>query len=381
MKKSVFKVVLGSLLLLVPVLPGTAAGSEKSAEKPLLRAAIFVQNRAGLELQNQIEVLNDHLTADLTGKGFSIIDKDVVAARFRESRDHDEAVRNNLKALEEAIKPNASEAGAADALTGASALRMAQMIGADYLVIATIHPLGVETRAFKGENTIYGTNNQATMYTLRIALKLLDGKQGGTVYGDMVTASDRVVTSQNLTINSTDILPKLIDAGARKIADTVAGKVESIRNVKVNTIPVVEFTVTSNVEGATVELDGAAIGSTPGRYKAAPGLHQLRISKEWLSTWERTVNIFQDQSLHVSLELSQEGLRRYATIEQLKLDLARGKQQNDMEMKERAAGIGTAGEQSEAEAFAGKKGGEGEMKTPEESQERSQGPPAENINK
>ena len=373
MKKSVFMLVLGSLLLLAPVLPGTAAGSEKSAEKPLLRAAIFVQNRAGQELQNQIEALNDHLTADLTGKGFSIIDKDVVAARFRES--------NNLKALEEAIQPNASETGAADAFTGASALRMAQMIGADYLVIATIQPLGAETRTFKGENTIYGTNNQATIYSLRIALKVLEGKQGGTVYGDMVTASDRVVTGQNLTIDSTDILPRLIDACARKIADAVAGKVESIRNVKVNTIPGVEFTVTSNVEGATVELDGAVIGSTPGRYKAAPGLHQLRISKEWLSTWERTVNIIQDQSLYVSLELSQEGLRRYATIEQLKLDLARGKQQNDMEMKERAAGIGTAGEQSEAEASAGKKGGEGEMKKPEESQERSEGPPAENINK
>ncbi len=381
MKKIIIALVLTSFWLLCPVLAGAEPAMDKADDKPLLRAAIFVQNRAGGELQNQIDVLNDHITTGLTEKGFSIIDKSVVIAKFRESRESDDAVRKNLKTLEEIIKLNKSESSVEDAVTGASALRIAQMIGADYLVVATINSLGVETRTFKGQDTVYGTDNQSTTFNLRIALKVLEGNQGGSVYGDTVTATERVVVGQNLTITSTDILPKLIEAGARKIADNIAGRVEGIRNVTVKTIPVVEFTVSSNVEGAVVELDGAAVGSTPGHFTAAPGLHQLRVSKEWLSTWERTVNISQNQTLNVSLELSEEGLRRYASIEQLKLDLTHTKQQNEMEMKERDAGIGIAKEQSEAAAYAKKQIAEGEKKKREESYEHIEGPPTTNNDK
>lgn len=380
MKKIITCSLLSVLCLFCPILAGAESDDGRGA-KPLLRAAIFIQNRAGAELQSQIDVLNDHITTNLTDKGFSIIDKNVVIAKFRESREGDDAVRKNLRTMEEVIKLNKSEASVEDAVTGASALRIAQMIGADYLVVATINSLGMETRTFKGEGTIYGTDNQATIFNLRISLKVLEGNQGGSVYGDTVTATERMIVGQNLTVTTTDILPKLIETGARKIADNIAGKIENIRNIKVKSVPVVEFTVNSNVDGAIIELDGAAVGSTPGRFTAAPGLHQLRISKEWLSTWERTVNIFQNQVLNVTLELSEEGLRRYTNIEQLKLDMANTKQRNEMEIKEREAGIGIAKEQSEAEAYAKKRIADGEKKRREESYERIEGPPTTNIHK
>jgi hypothetical protein len=375
MKRPFALLVLACFWLLCSFPASAEQDKEKGAEKSPLRAAIFVQNRAGTELMDQIDVLNDHISSGLTGKGFSIIDKNVVIAKFRESRETDDAVRKGLKTLEEVIRLGKSEASVEDAVTGASALRIAQMIGADYLVMATINSLGVETRTFKGEDSVYGTNNRATIFNLRIGLKVLEGNQGGTVYGDMVTASDRLVVGQNLTICTTDIIPRLIEAGARKITDNIAGKVEEIRNIKVKTQPTVEFTVNSNVEGSTVELDGAVIGSAPGRFTAAPGLHQLRISKEWLSTWERTVNIFPNQILNVSLELSEEGLRRYSTLEQLKADIGRSKQQTEMEMKEREAAIGIAKEKSESEAYSNKKIAEGEKKKREESYERVEGQP------
>ncbi len=381
MKKKILVGFMACCWLLSPVLAGAEPDSEKSGEKPLLRAAIFVQNRAGSALQNQLDVLKDQLTAHLTEKGFSIIDQNVVVAKFRESRETDAAVRKEMKALTETNGQGKSEANVEDAISGASALRIAQIIGADYLVMATINSMGVESRTFKGQNSVYGTDNEATIFNLRIGLKVLEGNQGGTVYGDMITASERIVAGQNLTIVTSDIMPKLIETGARKIADNIADKVERIRNVKVKTIPLVEFSIASNVEGAVVELDGAVIGSTPGRFTAAPGLHQLRLTKEWLTPWARTINIFPSQVLNVSLELSDEGIRRFASIEQLKTDLAKAKQQTEMELKERDSAISIAKEQSAAEAEAKKKIADGEKTKREESYERHEGPPTTTIYK
>lgn len=358
------------LCLMLIVWSAAAAFAEpepvRAEESPMLRAAIFVQNRAGAQYQDQVDVLNDLVGTRLTEKGFSIIDKSVVVSKFRESREADGGVPAGKK-----------EAKVEDAVADASALRIAQMIGADYLVIATINSVGRETRNFSG----YGTQTQTNFYNLRIALKVLEGNQGGSVYGDTVNVSERVSVGPNLSVESTDMIPKLLDAGARKIAENVSDKVERIRSVKVKSVPVVELTINCNVEGASVELDGAVIGSAPGRFYAAPGLHQIRVSKEWLTPWERTVNIFPNQVISVTLELSEQGLMRYATIEQFKADLERNKQLSDMEMKEREAGIGIAKEQSEAEAYSKKQISEGEKKRREESYERIEGPPTVNIYK
>lgn len=377
MRKSLLLLMVAAVWLLCPLLAGAESPKDTTGDKPMLRAAIFVQNRAGEALQDQVDVLNDQVSAALTQRGFSIIDKNLVIAKFRESRGQDAELSQKLKALEQTLSREKSDASVSveDALSGASALRIAQMIGADYLVVASINSVSSETRTFKGEGTAYGSNNQSTVFNLRLSLKVLEANQGGSVYGDTVTASERVAVGQNLHISTSEILPKLMESGARKIGDRIAGNVEQIRNVKVKSVPVVEFSLNSNVEGAVVELDGAVIGSTPGRFAAAPGLHQIKVTKEWLTPWERTVNVIPNQALNVSLELSEEGLRRYATIEQLKVDLARNKAQNEMEMKEREAGVGIAKEQSEAEAFSKKAIAEGEKTRREESYERIEGPP------
>lgn len=359
--------------------PGFSA--ESASDAPPLRAAIFVQNRAGVEFTGKLDMLNDLLTTRLTEKGFSVIDRSVVAARFREARDLEPALTRDVSTLEKASGGLNGTGDIENSLSGASALRIAQMIGADYLVMASLTSFGQETREFQGEGTNYGTNNKSYLYTLRIALKVLEGNSGGTVYGDLVSVAERVAVVERLKIESTEVVNKLLDAGALKVADTVGAKIQRIRDVKVKAAAVVEFSVNSTVDGATVELDGAVIGSTPGRFAAAPGLHQLKISKQWLTTWDKTVNIFANQVLNVTLELSAEGLKRYSTLEQLKLDLARTKMQSDMDVKEREANIETNKQQSEADAYSKKTIAEGEKKKREDSYDRVETAPSTIINK
>lgn len=376
------KVMLFLCLVLVCLgcaLPGYAAGSVPDA--PALRAAIFLQNRAGGDFSDKLEVLNDLVTTRLTEKGFSVIDRSIVMAKFREARDLEPALRHDINTLEQAAAGAGAAAGIESSLSGASALRIAQMIGADYIVIASLTSFGQESRTFQGEGTVFGTNNKSSTYTLRIALKVLEGNSGGTIYGDVVTVAERVVVVERLRIESSEIVNKLLDAGAARIADNIGGKLQALREVKVQAVPVVEFSVQSNVEGATVELDGAVIGTTPGRFVAASGLHQMKISREWLAPWDRTINIYANQTLNVTLELSAQGLKRFATLERLKLELARTKMQTEMEGKERDAAIDINREQSDADVYSKKAIADGEKKKREDSYERLEGAPTTIINK
>jgi hypothetical protein len=72
------------------------------------------------------------------------------------------------------------------------------------------------------------------------------------------------------------------------------------------------------VGGVTVELDGAAVGSSPGSFSCAPGLHQLRISRPWMKDWQQTVNIQDGSAFRVALELSDAGLQRYQSLERFR---------------------------------------------------------------
>jgi tetrahydromethanopterin S-methyltransferase subunit H len=283
--------------------------AEAGSNAPL-RAAVFVQNRAGNEFQEKIDGFRDLITARLTAKGFAVIDKNDVVAKFQESRTDDGAIRNVIKAATDLTRAVKTEAPVEDIITDASALRMAQMLGADYLVFATITSFGQEQKTFKGQGTVYGTDNAVTDHIMHMTLKVCEGVRGSTVYGDVVNATERIPQTQNLEINSTEITNKLFNAGALQLADNVSKKIEDIRAVKLDKGAVVDFSVSSNVQGATVELDGAAIGAAPGKFQASEGLHQMRVSKERYATWEKTVNIHAGQALNVTLDLSSEGIQR-----------------------------------------------------------------------
>ncbi len=318
MKNLTYIFILTTLLFIVPLFSFAA---ETALNQSPPKAVIFVQNQAGAELNGQIESLTNQLAARLTEKGFSIIDRRDVMAKFSESPERNKTNVMTIKAFEQLLLTGKSDTRLDDALSSGSALRIAQMLHVNYVIMATINSLGTEVRTFKGEGTAYGTNNQTTIFNLQLTVKVLDGGQGSSVYGDVVMASERIAVGQNISIITTDIHPRLIEAAAIKIAENIVDKIQNIRSIKVIVPNGVNFTVKSNIKGANVELDGVVIGSTPGKFRASPGIHQLRITKEWLTNWERSVNIIPDQTFNITLELSDEGIRQYTTLERFKTEM------------------------------------------------------------
>jgi hypothetical protein len=344
-----------------------AALNPDKEQNEMLRAAIFIQNNAGQELNDSVSMFRDILSARLTDEGFSVLDSHDVIARFQEFKDQDEGITGAVSEAAKLVKFEKTEASVDQVLTGASALRIAQMLDANYLIVATLASLGEERKSFNGAGSLYKSSNEVVIRTLRTSIRVLEGNQGGSVYGDTVMVQKRLGGVERLSIVTSDANNQLIDEAAATIAENISKKLNKIRNAKVDTLSMAELTLTSNVEGATVEIDGAVLGTVPGSFAVRPGLHQISVSKEWYSTWRRTINVVPNQVINVALERSKEGEARHA-------ESLRVKREDDLIREKSNAEIAIAKEQSEADAYAKKKVADGESEFRKNSHTKIEGP-------
>jgi hypothetical protein len=67
------------------------------------------------------------------------------------------------------------------------------------------------------------------------------------------------------------------------------------------------------VDSVVVELDGVAIGSatTGSSFKARPGLHRMRLSRDGFKSWEGMVNLFDGFTFNATMELTDAGVARW----------------------------------------------------------------------
>ena len=219
-----------------------------------------------------------------------------------------------------------------------SALRLAQNLGADFILIPSITTYGTEKKTYNGN----GISTINVIHTLRVSCKIVEAGAGGAIKGSMAVASKTIRQSGELQVENSDILNELLDDAASQLADTLVQSAASLptevaKDARVNfsiactmtdmkelpiTVPDVQVTpdnrvvkTNANIEvqplDVTVELDGVALGSVPGTFEAFPGLHKLRLTREGFNDWERTVNIYAGQKLRVALQMSNEGYARW----------------------------------------------------------------------
>ncbi len=154
----------------------------------------------------------------------------------------------------------------------------------------------------------------------------MEAGQGGSIYGDVVKATERIPQTENLEIQTSNIINNLLEVAAAEISDNIDGRMEEIRLARAAPPGAVPFTVSVNgIEGATILLDGAALGSTgegPANLSAVPGIHMMRVTRQWFTPWEKPVNIHTDQKLNITLKLSDAGIVRFKDLEGFKTEMA-----------------------------------------------------------
>lgn len=289
------------------------------------KIAIFVKNQTRVAgMDDMVDGVRDRIAAELAGAGMTVLDQTDIVSGFN---------RYKVTTAEE-------RAGLISGVfTGGSTVRVAQMLGADYILTASI------ISADRASLTVSG--KQMVSYTLRMTVKVCEAGKGSTVYGDNwsrkypVTADNAAGTDTAFFYN--ELLDQWVNAAGPKLAESSKGwkKAEAAPS------ELVSFTVTTTIDelikglesgvrapnelldemrrvvgGATVEIDGAAVGSSPGTFQVSPGLHQMRVSRQWMQDWQQTVNIQNGSSFKIGLELSAAGLQKFQSLEKLKAQIA-----------------------------------------------------------
>ena len=301
--------------------------------------AIFSANHADKSLDEKLPALEDFISSRITEKGFSVISREAATA----------AVSSLLKDGKQTEIDKMLE-------NNASALRLAQMLGANYIIMASISSYGTD----KQTTDAYGVKIVNVTYNLRVTYKILDGVQGGTLAGDTFKMSSTKRFTENRRSESTDIINDLLDEASVKIAESAGTKViktvvassklaelsvacgmqdlaqlpvsvPDVRLTENNTvmigkerIPVLELNV-------MVELDGAGIGSTPARFKVPPGLHKLRLRRDGFKDYEGTITVYQGQTFNVALQMTDAGYQRWKDNTAFLNSIENGKKLTDAE--------------------------------------------------
>ncbi|HZF00464.1 MAG TPA: PEGA domain-containing protein [Methylomirabilota bacterium] len=236
------------------------------------------------------------------------------------------AVTPDSTALDDALNNNTS------------ALRLAQNLGADFILIPAITSYGTEKKTYNGN----GISTVNVMHTLRVSYKIVEAGMGGAMQGGMVVATKNIRQTEGLQTEDSDLINGLLDDAAMQLADAIAENAKTLPT-EIAKAKMVSFSVACTMTDprqqpimistpevkdkrvveknppvavqamdVTVELDGVALGSTPGQFKAQPGLHKISLSREGFDTWSRTINIYDGQTLSVALQMSEDGYARWA---------------------------------------------------------------------
>jgi hypothetical protein len=291
------------------------------------KIAIFVKNQTRVPgMDDEVDGVRDRISAELAGAGLIVLDKAEIADGFN---------RFKVTTAEE-------RSGLIEGIfTGGSTVRVAQMLGCDYIMLVSIVGASHTART-AGDKPV-------TIFTLRMTSKVNEAVQGSSVYGSNWTNKLPVPGQYTDGGDAMNYYNDLIDQWAQATGEEIAGKVQTWRRVEPADATLVEFSVSTTIDeliqglesgvrapnelldemrrqvgGVTVEIDGATVGSSPGTFKATPGLHQLKIMRQWMKPWQQTVNIQPGATFRVALELSDAGLQRYQSLEAFRAAVAIG---------------------------------------------------------
>ena len=296
------------------------------AAVPNPKIAIFVKNQTRVAgMDDMVDGVRDRIAAELAGAGLIVMDQAEIAAGFN---------RYKVTTAEE-------RAGLIDGVfTGGSTVRVAQMLGADYVMVASIISADRMAMTVSGSRT--------TVFTLRMSVKINEAVQGTSVYGDNWTRKYPVAEADAAGSDPLAFYNSLLDTWAQETGAKIAAGVKTWRRAETAPVQLVSFSVSTTIDeliqglesgvrapnelldemrhivgGATVQIDGAAVGSSPGTFQVVPGLHQMRVSRQWMKDWQQTVNIQNGSNFRIGLELSDTGMQRFQSLEKLRAQIAK----------------------------------------------------------
>jgi hypothetical protein len=330
------------LLTLAAVGVSHAFGQNTAPAKPAsagVTVAIFTANRAGDVGDSELGALEDYITGKVTDLNVRVISG--------------ETALNATAGMAPGGAANALDAQLADST---SAVRLAQTLGATHVLQVTISGFDSNKQTIDA----YGVKTVNDERTVRVTYKILDGNTGASLAADTVKSTKMVQQGGGMSDDRSSVLNDLLADAATKVAASLKRQLDRGRittstaqgNVSVifttdladlyipdvrinpeNTLAIGETKFKVSALAATVEIDGIAVGTAPGKLDVKGGLHKVRVVREGFKPWERTVNFTNGQKLNVALEMTEAGYARWQDATKFVNELKNGAKLTDAQVK------------------------------------------------
>ncbi|MED5506945.1 MAG: PEGA domain-containing protein, partial [Planctomycetota bacterium] len=321
--------------------PGGAASGESGVAKTASPAptqatgrsartfAIFTRLLASDLPASSTARLEEEITACLSGQGVSVVSRaDLIngVARFAGDGPNTGSPESQSQVVEQALSEQAS------------AVRLAELLGADTILVASITNYTIDDRAF--DDPSLGVRSNVRTYTLGVTLRVVDGATGGSIYGGSADASESIrrtseltqdvdpiddllqEASRNVCRRSGDAIralpaPTVVDAGDVEVSIALVASGLEVPDIVAD--PDGRFTVASarlpiSLVGARVLVDGVLAGTAPGNLGISSGLHRLTIEHPLFTPLQQVVNVrpgLDGQQLRFAMNLSESGRRQW----------------------------------------------------------------------
>lgn len=313
---------------------------ERTAESK--RVALFVRNDSGNpKLADCGKNLEFALSARLNNLGFAVVNHDLALRNLNDYLGNPNAKyrseASNFKRMFAGDSPDAK------LFENASGLRIAEFVGADYILSVSIGGLTAERKVFDG----YDIKTLNTTYRLRASYNIYGGDGAGTAGGAVKTQKTLRQTG-NLIEISDDVLDSLLDDTAAQMAAKLGvqneeggivskgvsfGEVGIVCELADLSFPEIVLkngryelsnaVVPVKIPHITADIDGMA-HTLGGKIKLSKGVHILKIHQRDIVPVEKTFNITgsPDQTLAFTLNLTDEARNRWkadmAFVEEMK---------------------------------------------------------------
>lgn len=265
-------------------------------------AVLFVQNHVGEDFHAPLSNIGDRIAAALSGDIFNVIDPN------------------------DAIGSDQNRGPWGENMPITAATRLAADLDAQAMITAAVDEFSVG-----GDERI-----KTVRMTLTLTPKRLP--KGAAVGGVTVTESINT-TAARLAANGQAVYSDLV---GRVVVRASKGLLEKMANSDWDTTAPKSLRVFfgCNVLGADVQVDGLSLGTCPGQFSVAPGIHNVLVSyPPYYLPFERKAKFYEDgQTFAVVLQITPEGEKQRSgalEYEQKRAELDSWKRETDFDFEQR----------------------------------------------
>ena len=243
------------------------------------RCVLVVQNHSVRTPNLPMSALADTLVAQLAGNGWTIVNPANVIG----------------------VRQNRTVNG--EAMPEASAMGLAQMLGADGIITASVQDMSSTTIRIDGKIGAY-------RFKAQVAIALADAATGATLCGEETVDVFRNVTASQVEDDTNELYERLLHEAAVKCAAGFIKKAAGIDwNPKLADVAHVNFTC--NIQGADVKVDGVAMGTIPAMVSVPKGVHNLVVEYPFCVPYSTKAYFTDGQTYNVVLLLDSTGRERF----------------------------------------------------------------------